>query len=361
MKKIITSFIVAGLMFGVFSPSLVAHAATKLTITTAVLRVREKPTTSSKILGNVVKGNVYTSKGTSGSWYKITYKSRTGYIHKDYVKTSTTSSKYTSTGTKYTTVGTLNVRTGPSTKYKSVTQLGKGVKVATYGTSGSFTRILYSGSYRYVSTQYVTTKKPTTTTTKKLNVPYYNQYSLGYPSGCEFVSLKMALEYKKKAVSAASLYNQMPKSMKNATYKNGKYYWADPEKMFTGNPAGTLDYYKNWGIYPKGILPLAKKYRSGAVDISKQGVSKIEREIRSGNPVIVWATVDFKNPYGYFSWIKPDGKTFTGYRNYHVMLVTGVSSSSFYVSDPYRGKYAVSRAQFTSVYNTTGQYALSVR
>ncbi|MCY1691132.1 C39 family peptidase [Exiguobacterium sp. SL14] len=114
--------------------------------------------------------------------------------------------------------------------------------------------------------------------------------------------------------------------MKNATYKNGKYYWADPEKMFTGNPAGTLDYYKNWGIYPKGILPLAKKYRSGAVDISKQGVSKIESEIRSGNPVIVWATVDFKNPYGYFSWTKPDGKKFTGYRNYHVMLVTGVSS-----------------------------------
>lgn len=359
MKKIISSFIIAGVLIGLFSPSLIAEAATKLTVTTDVLRVREKPSTTSKILGNITKGAVYTSNGTSGSWYKITYKSRTGYIHKDYVRTSTTS-KYTSTGARYTTVGTLNVRTGPSTTSKTVTQLNKGVKVASYGTSGSWTRILYNGSYRYVSTQYLTKTAPSSSS-KQLNVPYYNQYSLGYPSGCEFVSLKMALEYKKKAISAASLYNQMPKSMKNATYKNGKYYWADPEKMFTGNPAGTLDYYKNWGIYPKGILPLAKKYRSGAADISKQGVSKIESEIRSGNPVIVWATVDFKNPYGYFSWIKPDGKTFTGYRNYHVMLVTGVSSTSFTVSDPYRGKYTVSRSQFTSVYNTTGQYALSVR
>ncbi|WP_426273414.1 C39 family peptidase [Exiguobacterium sp. R-17] len=358
MKRFLSALLVAVVIVGVLSPSLIAEAATKLTVTTDVLRVREKPSTSSKILGNVYKGNVYTSKGTSGSWYKISYKSRTGYIHKNYVKSS--SSKYTSTGTKYTTVGTLNVRTGAGTKYKVVGQLNKGVAVATYGTSGSWTRILYKGSYRYISTQYVSKSKPSTTT-KKLNVPYYNQYSLGYPSGCEFVSLKMALEYKKQAVSAASLYNQMPKSMKNATYKNGKYYWADPQKMFTGNPAGTLDYYKNWGIYPKGILPLAKKYRSGSVDISKQGVSKIESEIRSGNPVIVWATVDFKNPYGYFSWIKPDGKTFTGYRNYHVMLVTGVSSGSFYVSDPYRGKYSVSRSQFTSVFNQTGQYALSVR
>ena len=65
-----------------------------MTVTTDVLRVREKPSTSSKILGNVYKGNVYTSKGTSGSWYKISYKSRTGYIHKNYVKSS--SSKYTS-------------------------------------------------------------------------------------------------------------------------------------------------------------------------------------------------------------------------------------------------------------------------
>ncbi|MCY1691133.1 hypothetical protein OVA29_10960 [Exiguobacterium sp. SL14] len=78
--------------------------------------------------------------------------------------------------------------------------MNKGVAVATYGTSGSWTRILYKGSYRYISTQYVSKSKPSTST-KKLNVPYYNQYSLGYPSGCEFVSLKMALEYKKKAVS----------------------------------------------------------------------------------------------------------------------------------------------------------------
>ena len=67
MKKIITSFILAGVLFGVFSPSLIAEAATKLTVTTDVLRVREKPSTTSKILGKITKGAVYTSNGTSGN------------------------------------------------------------------------------------------------------------------------------------------------------------------------------------------------------------------------------------------------------------------------------------------------------
>lgn len=358
MKTAIKRILAVLLVFALVFPAIGAEAATTyLTVTTDVLRVREKPSTTSKIIGKVTRGTKHKSLGKTGNWYKISYASKTGYIHADYVRATT--SKYAPTGTRYATVDTLNVRTGPSTTSKSVGKLSKGTAVESYGTSGSWTRVLYNGSYRFVASKYLSKTKPAAT--KKLNVPFYNQFSLGYPSGCEFISLKMALEYKKKVVSAKSLYTQMPKSMKNATQKNGTYYWADPEKMFTGDPAGKLDYYRNWGIYPKGILPLAKKYRSGSVDISKQGASKVESEIRSGNPVIVWASVDFKTPYGYFSWIKPDGKKFTGYRNYHVMLVTGVSSTHFYVNDPYRGKYTVSKSAFNSVFNKTGQYALSVR
>ncbi|MCY1691134.1 hypothetical protein OVA29_10965 [Exiguobacterium sp. SL14] len=65
MKRFLSALLVAVVIVGVLSPSLIAEAATKLTVTTDVLRVREKPSTSSKILGNVYKGNVYTSKGTS--------------------------------------------------------------------------------------------------------------------------------------------------------------------------------------------------------------------------------------------------------------------------------------------------------
>lgn len=194
----------------------------------------------------------------------------------------------------------------------------------------------------------------------KMNVPIYRQFPMGYPSGCEFFSLKMALEKKGRVVSASTLYREMPKSVWNARYENRSYRWVDPNVMFTGDPRKKLSKYKNYGIYPKGMIGFASKYRP-VKDISKQGLSSIERELSLGNPVIVWASVDFKKPYGYFSWVTSSKKKYTGFANYHVMLATGYDKSNLYINDPYRGRLVVPKTQVKAVMGATGWKALSVR
>lgn len=55
------------------------------TVTTTVLNVREKKSTSSKVLGKVTKGQTFTVKSVAKNWTKITYKKTTGYVSNAYV------------------------------------------------------------------------------------------------------------------------------------------------------------------------------------------------------------------------------------------------------------------------------------
>lgn len=194
----------------------------------------------------------------------------------------------------------------------------------------------------------------------KMSVPLYRQFQMGYPSGCEFFSLKMALEKKGRVVSAETLYREMPKSMWNARYENRLYRWVDPNVMFTGDPKGKLSKYRNYGIYPKGMINFSSKYRP-VKDLSGQGLASIERELSLGNPIIVWASVDFKQPYGYFNWYTASNKKFTGFVNYHVMLATGYDKNNLYINDPYRGRLVIPKSQVSSVMGATGWKALAVR
>ncbi|ASI34890.1 MULTISPECIES: peptidoglycan DD-metalloendopeptidase family protein [unclassified Exiguobacterium] len=61
----------------------------------------------------------------------------------------------------------LRVRTGPSTAYKAVGTVNKGKTYKYLGVSGSWTKISYSGSSRYVASKYVKKYKVTTTTATK--------------------------------------------------------------------------------------------------------------------------------------------------------------------------------------------------
>ena len=77
------------------------------------------------------------------------------------------SSKSSSTKTMYVKAnGGLNVRSGKGTKYSIVKALPNGTKVTVYETSNGWSRI---GSGQWVSSQYLTSSKPTSTVTKTVN------------------------------------------------------------------------------------------------------------------------------------------------------------------------------------------------
>ena len=101
---------------------------------------------------------------TSNGWSKINYNGSTGYVSSQYLqstKPSSSSSSETSQTVKYVnTTSGLNMRTGPATSYAKITTIAYGQSVNVLSTSNGWSKINYSGSTGYVSSQYLQSKKP---------------------------------------------------------------------------------------------------------------------------------------------------------------------------------------------------------
>ncbi|MDR4235201.1 SH3 domain-containing protein, partial [Priestia megaterium] len=68
-----------------------AYAATvTYKVTASKLNVRSGAGTTYGIIGSVVKGQALSVMSKSGSWYKINYNGRMGYVSSDYVQASGT-------------------------------------------------------------------------------------------------------------------------------------------------------------------------------------------------------------------------------------------------------------------------------
>lgn len=59
-----------------------------VTVTTDILNVREKKSTTSKVLGKVKKGAVYPVQSGTKEWIQIKYLGKNGYLSRDYVELS---------------------------------------------------------------------------------------------------------------------------------------------------------------------------------------------------------------------------------------------------------------------------------
>ncbi|PQD96216.1 hypothetical protein CYL18_06360 [Pradoshia eiseniae] len=141
--------------------------------TTANLNLRSKASTSGKVLITIPKGKEVTYISRSGSWYKVKYGSKTGYVSSSYLKkggaatTTTVSKTETTTKTVYTTTSNLNLRSKASTSGKVLITIPKGKEVAYISKSGSWFKVKYGSKTGYVSSKYIkkTTKKTTTPST----------------------------------------------------------------------------------------------------------------------------------------------------------------------------------------------------
>ena len=136
------------------------EAASQIATVTENVNFRTGPSTSYSSITVISKGSSIEVLSTSGNWVNAKYNGKTGYIYKDYVSNSTSTSETTQT-TKYvnTTAG-LNVRTGPSTSYAKIVTLSYGQSVNVLSTSNGWSKINYNGSTGYVSSQYLQSTKP---------------------------------------------------------------------------------------------------------------------------------------------------------------------------------------------------------
>ena len=147
-------------MAGMLATALVApmtdvtesHADDTRTITGRV-NFRTGPSKDYASMGKIEKGETVTYLETSGSWIKIKYNSKTGYVHKNYISSSSSNS---STSIKYVNASVgLNVRKGPSTSYAVITTLADGTKVTVVSTSGDWSKITCGNTTGYVSSKYL--------------------------------------------------------------------------------------------------------------------------------------------------------------------------------------------------------------
>lgn len=151
-------------MAGMLATALVApmadvtnsHADDTRTITGRV-NFRTGPSKEYDSMGKIEKGKTVTYLGSNGSWRKIKYNSKTGYVHKDYISSGTSASS----SEKYVdTSAGLNVRKGPSTSYAKIATLTNGTKVKVITTSGDWSKISSGSITGYVSNQYLSSKAP---------------------------------------------------------------------------------------------------------------------------------------------------------------------------------------------------------
>ena len=139
---------------------------------TTALNVRQGPSTKYSIVGSLNRGQKCTVVGKSGNWYKLlTADGSDAYASAKYLKLyarqngSTPSTPSTPSypngnyGTYYATTG-LNVRQGPSTKYRVVYTLDRGEAVTFTGqTSGKWISVkTRTGVQGYCSSLYLTQK-----------------------------------------------------------------------------------------------------------------------------------------------------------------------------------------------------------
>lgn len=146
-------------------------------VTTADLNLRRAAGTWHDVLVTIPKGQALTPIKTSGTWTKVSYAGKTGWVHNGYLTNSsvkpttpTTPSqpvapskpaiKEESINQSYVTTANLNVRQGPGIGYALVTNIPNGTTVKATKQSGTWVYVTYNGKSGYVSTGYL---KQTTT------------------------------------------------------------------------------------------------------------------------------------------------------------------------------------------------------
>lgn len=146
-----------------FESSRVEAASTYTT--TANLNLRLSAATWSPILLTIPSGESVKYVSTYGSWYKVSYGGKTGYVASQYVKVSSASTITPSSASYYKTTVNLNMRLTAASWSTVLMTIPNGATVKYVSRYGSWYKVSYNGKTGYVASQYLSaTGAPTTTT-----------------------------------------------------------------------------------------------------------------------------------------------------------------------------------------------------
>lgn len=111
------------------------------------VNVRAQASSKSKILGTAKKGETFKVLGTSGSWVKIDFNGKDGYVYKTYIRVEGTPSETSvegKVGTVFNCKTQVNVREKASSKSKLLGTAKKGETFKVLATAGSWVKVAYT-------------------------------------------------------------------------------------------------------------------------------------------------------------------------------------------------------------------------
>lgn len=177
-------------------------------------------------------------------------------------------------------------------------------------------------------------------------VPVYQQ---AMPLDCETSALRMALAYFGFHFSDEDLFAhenadlRPPEMGPNHTIVR----WGDPYTNFVGDVWGNDSTPTGYGVYYPVILDIARSHGiPGAVGGEGYAASTIYKDLYAGHSVEVWVEVGWQSTF-VGTWTAWDGRVVRYSFREHAVLLTGISSTSVRVNDPWHGTQEwISKATF---------------
>ena len=162
MKKWISLLLVA-LTLLAFAPVTMADPITEDSVVIILncknsAYLRDSASKSGNKLADVKRGSVCKLLAIDGDWYKIEYKSKTGFVNKNYVKQGKkdTILKSGYAMLTYAPDGGVTIYKKAGSHKLDIAKLGDTFEVK--GKSGKYTKVIYNGDTAYIKTTYLTSK-----------------------------------------------------------------------------------------------------------------------------------------------------------------------------------------------------------
>ncbi len=253
--------------------------------------------------------------------------------------------------------GKYNIRTGASTDYKILATTSKYEEIEMLQDSKNGWKKVRNSKgvvgYTLIKSNYYLDEKPVenvsndsgtnpediVTSYHITGVPYLNQISLGYPTGCEAVSAAMVLKYKGYKVSAQNIIDNTKTGSKKYQGSDGAWYGANPFEEFVGHPSKGLGK-GSYGVFAKPIATAMNTYAGGKVkNISGCSENDLFAYVSKGNPVVVWCVKNAGNLKEGVTWKYEDGSgNFQELVGEHCAVLIGYDENYVYLNDPSAGE-----------------------
>ena len=182
------------------------------------------------------------------------------------------------------------------------------------------------------------TVSPDSVTEKIISVPALCQYPL-LPSGCEATAAVMVLRYYGLNITP-EVFASMYLLCEDLFYSGEKLYGPDPYEKFAGSPFGESYCY---GCF----APVIEEAVNGMTGFSGETITgKSLSElcgiyIDNEKPLLVWVTMEMREPEDGREWTLYDGKKFVWTAGEHCMVLTGYGDGIYYFNDPRSGSSVI--------------------